>query len=212
MAHHTLASGLAVIVALVGCRQTPRGVEEPPAERPAGCPSAGARQFDFWLGSWQVRQEILGADGKMHPFEAESTVSLAAGGCALVEHWRGEVQFPWEGMEAPAMQHGLSVRAYDPATKSWRIHWLDSRHPAFGPAFEGRFDGTGRGVFTRTTSGAGGGELVTRIVFERRGRGAVHWELAVSRDAAASWTTLWTMDFRRPGHGRGHATGTDTAL
>ena len=160
------------------------------------CTSPEARQFDFWLGDWTIEQRILRQDGSYAEFPARTSVRPTAAGCALIEEWRGTVQFFWTGMDAPAELHGLSVRAWDPATHAWVIHWLDDMDPALGEPFVGGFE-EGSGTFTRTTTGPDGVERFSRIRFERRADGVVEWSLATSRDAGESWTTLWSMHMTR---------------
>lgn len=46
----------------------------------SGCASAQHRQFDFWLGEW----EVFGKAGKL---VGRSRIEAVLGGCALAEHW-----------------------------------------------------------------------------------------------------------------------------
>lgn len=127
--------------------------------------------------------------------EARTAVSKALDGCAVVEHWEGTVQFFWEGMEAPEPLKGLSVRAYDPRSGKWYIHWMDTRSPRFGPPYAGRFQG-GRGEFFRESQTPQGTRRA-RITFSDITADSVRWELAISRDEGKSWVTLWTMEMER---------------
>ena len=159
------------------------------------CTSPEARAFDFWIGDWRIEQQILNADGTWLAFDATSTVAPALDGCALVEHWEGRVQFFWEAMQHPEPMKGLSVRAYDPQTQKWHIHWMDTRTPHFGGAYAGNFD-EGQGRFFReweTPQGIRTG----RITFSDITVDSVKWELAVSTDEGLNWTTLWVMKMHR---------------
>jgi hypothetical protein len=169
----------------------------PPAPPPPACDSPAAREFDFWIGEWTIRQRILAADGGWHELDARTTVEPTLDGCALVEHWRGDVQFFWQGMERPEPMRGLSVRAFDPATGKWAIHWMDTRTPSFGAPYVGGFDG-GRGEFFRDWT-TPAGERRGRITFSGIEENAVDWELAISSDGGESWSALWTMAMRRAG-------------
>jgi hypothetical protein len=160
------------------------------------CPGPTHRQFDFWLGDWEIRQELLQRDGSWIELPARTTVRRVAGACALTEEWRGDVLFFWEGMDAAAPLEGLSVRAFDPKARLWRIWWMDSRRPDFGRPFEGRFE-RDEGVFLREEVGADGAPYLTRIRFHGISVDSVRWELAISRDAGSSWSPLWRMQFRR---------------
>lgn len=159
------------------------------------CNSPEVRQFDFWLGDWDIDQNILQADGTWLELSAKTHVEKDLEGCALIEHWEGKVQFFWEGMKKPEPMHGLSVRAYDPESNRWRIHWMDTRHPKFG-TFEGGFSDS-VGTFLKSSTGSDGKPLLTRIMFSDISHDAVTWTLAVSRDNGEQWQSLWIMDMRR---------------
>ena len=67
-----------------------------------------ARQFDFWVGEWEVR----GTDGTL---VGHNTITRADGGCAIMEHWRGA------GGGA-----GRSMSLYLPSRDQWRQVWVGS--------------------------------------------------------------------------------------
>jgi hypothetical protein len=73
----------------------------------AACNTPQHRQFDFWLGEW----DLVGADGKK---SAEDKVAQVLGGCALEENWTGVKS-----------GQGLSFSAYDPATRRWHQTLID---------------------------------------------------------------------------------------
>lgn len=160
------------------------------------CDSAPYHQFDFWLGSWTVDQEILQRDGTYAHFPAVDRVERAADGCAVIEHWRGIVQFFWDGMTAPDSMHGFSVRSFDPAHGTWSILWLSSRHDALTQPFTGTFT-AGRGTFTKRVPQADGTNSISRIVFAPVNPDMVEWSIATSSDGGTSWRTVWRMHFRR---------------
>lgn len=80
----------------------------------AGLPAWGAcddsafRQFDFWVGSWEVH----GGDGRR---AGHNDISREDGGCVLVERWQGA-----EGGS------GYSMNFYDPAADHWRQLWVSA--------------------------------------------------------------------------------------
>jgi hypothetical protein len=83
---------------------TPSPVPMSPA-----CSAPQHRQFDFWLGEW----DLVGNDGKK---SAEDRVVQVLGGCALQENWT-----------AVKSGQGLSFSAYDPATKRWHQTLIGQR-------------------------------------------------------------------------------------
>lgn len=168
-----------------------------PADRSAAaCDAPEHRQFDFWLGTWDVDQRIRAADGSYKTFTGRDTVMRALDGCAVVERWHGTVEFFWDDMTQPERMAGLSVRAFDPDSGVWNIHWMDTRSPSFGEPFTGRFK-DGRGVFTLERTQADGTETISRITFDGIEEDSFDWELAISRDDGETWMVLWAAEFRR---------------
>jgi hypothetical protein len=157
--------------------------------------SPEARAFDFWIGNWAIQQRILQQDGTWFRAEATTSVSPTLNGSALLEHWVGTVQFFWEGMNTPQMMQGLSIRAYDPQTGKWYIHWMDTRAPYFGDPYIGNFD-QNQGEFYREWRTPQGKRL-GRITFSEITLDSVVWDLAMSTDEGQTWTTLWIMEMSR---------------
>jgi hypothetical protein len=165
------------------------------AQSPDSRSAAAVHAFDFWIGDWNIQQKILQEDGSWLTFEAETSVTQTLDGLALVEHWKGKVQFFWEGMQQPEFIEGLSVRAYDPKTRKWYIHWMDTRRPYFGPGYSGGFK-NGRGEFFREWESPQGKQM-GRITFSKISSNSVDWALAISKDEGKNWSTLWTMHMDR---------------
>jgi hypothetical protein len=78
------------------------------AQQPAGG-TEEQRQFDFWLGSWEVRDRTGTLLGR-------NRVEALLGGRVLQEHWTGS--------KGGA---GTSLNAYLPGKKVWRQTWVDSQ-------------------------------------------------------------------------------------
>ena len=75
------------------------GPAAPAAAPPAPCGAAENRQFDFWLGEWEVRVPAGGLAGL-------SQVSAILDGCVILERWQGQ------GGDA-----GFQARASTPTTR-----------------------------------------------------------------------------------------------
>lgn len=167
------------------------------ADADGACTAPEADQFDFYIGTWAVEQAFPQPDGTVLEFPATTTVERSHGGCVLVEHWRGEVQTHWSGMEAPVMVHGFSVRAWDPVDEVWNIQWLDSRRPRLGAAASGTFeDGVGEFLFPPQGDDP---DRFARIRFHEITATSLEWDLTFTQDGGDSWRTLWTMSMRRVG-------------
>jgi hypothetical protein len=88
---------------------------------PAPCSSAEHRQFDFWLGDWQVHKP----DGS---FVGLNRITPEYGGCVLHEHYATGRGYS-----------GESLNIYDAARKLWHQSWVDSDGLLL--VLEGRWDG-----------------------------------------------------------------------
>jgi hypothetical protein len=135
------------------------------------------RQFDFWLGEWEVHD----ADGG---FAGRNRIEPLFGGRAIAEHWEGA-----SGLR------GVSHSVYVERRGQWHQTWVDSSGALL------LLDGGLRDdamVLEGTTPADGGGELRHRIswaVTENPDRVRQHWE--VSRDAGATWETAFDGRYAR---------------
>jgi hypothetical protein len=92
-----------ILAALMLLSSTMAVAQQPPAQP---CPGAAFRQFDFWVGEWEVRNAQDEPVGR-------NTITLEQNGCVLIERWtsaRGGT--------------GLSMNHYDPLAQAWRQHWV----------------------------------------------------------------------------------------
>lgn len=78
----------------------------PPA---TACAAVEARQFDFWLGSWDVRPE-----GQPDARAASSVITPEAGGCAVLEEF------------VDLTYIGRSINVFDPGTSQWYQTYVDT--------------------------------------------------------------------------------------
>ena len=132
---------------------------------PPACASAEHRQFDFWIGRWQV----FSPNGQ---HAGDNVIEAIDGGCALIERWRGRGGFT-----------GTSLNSWDADAGQWRQHWVDSQGGVLRLA--GRFDGT-RMVLLGVQP-----PVHERIAWTPLPDGAVrqHWER--SEDDGKTWTTVF---------------------
>jgi tetratricopeptide (TPR) repeat protein len=67
------------------------------------------REFDFWLGEWDVRP--AGSE----QLAGQSKIERILGNCVVLENWTGS-----------AGGSGKSFNVYDPTTKRWEQIWVDA--------------------------------------------------------------------------------------
>ena len=157
----------AASAALLACHAVAQSPPTPPA-----CTAAEHRQFDFWIGRW----EVFTPDGKK---AGDNHIEAIDGGCALIERWRGNGSFT-----------GTSLSSWDARARLWRQHWIDNQGGLLRLA--GELDGASMVLASSGPDpGKPGATLRQRIRWTLLPDGAVgqHWE--ISTDDGATWATAF---------------------
>jgi hypothetical protein len=139
----------------------------PGAESPTekACSQPEYRQFDFWLGAWNVTEH-----GKV---AGTNHIESILGGCALHESWRGA-----------GGNVGNSLNYYDAARRLWHQTWIDQSGNAL--ELEGRFE---NGAMRLEGQRPGAGQAVLhRIIWTPLTDGKVRQLWETSADGGKMWT------------------------
>ena len=101
---------IGIVAAIVVASALVAGAGSAHAQASAGgaCEAAEHRQFDFWVGRW----DVYGPKGKK---AGENRIEVIADGCALLEQWTGSGGFS-----------GKSLNIYDAGDRRWHQTWVDS--------------------------------------------------------------------------------------
>ena len=160
--------GLAVAMVEPAAAQGDPSVEAADEVIAEPCSGPEHRQFDFWLGSWEVTDTV----GRL---AGTNEITRVANGCALLESWRGA--------RGPT---GTSLNFYDPGTGRWHQVWA-------GLGLYLRLSGgleAGKMVLSgvRETEE---GQVVDRITWTPLDDGSVRQVWDVSRDGGGTWQTAF---------------------
>lgn len=131
----------------------------------AACDAPEHRQFDFWIGQWDVTDK-----GKVI---ATSRIERFADGCGILESYTQDDGYS-----------GKSINFYDAALKRWRQQWVDSMGNSsewVGELREGamRFDGEAHR--------ADGMKVVRNMTFTPLAGGSVRQASDRSLDGGKTW-------------------------
>ena len=138
------------------------------------CTSPEHRQFDFWVGRWQVSPTGKSA------VVAESLIEKLYGGCAVREHWMPK--------NNPG---GGSLNSYVPAEKAWRQTWVGSGGERV--EFKGGWDG---GAMVLTGDWPDDRPRLIRMTFTKEAGGAVRQLGEESRDGGKTWGPSFDFTYR----------------
>ena len=157
--------------------QPPRPTQ--PAAPPPACTGPEHRQFDFWLGWWDVyptgRTNLAG----------RNLIEKLYGGCTIRENWT-----------SARGTSGGSLNMYDPTDKRWHQTWQDSQNS------RAEFDGglvDGKMILMGFWPGVNGPgqDGVIRMIYTPNADGTVRQLGEVSTDHGATWQTSFDFTYRK---------------
>lgn len=143
------------------------------ASAQAACEAAAYRDFDFWVGDWDVRTP----DGKVI---GSNKIEREYGGCVIHERW-----------VTPRGFNGESLNIYDAQRQLWHQTWVDTSGTLL--LLEGRLV-DGKMVLEGLASGAA--TVRHRISWTPNADGSVRqlWE---STNAQGQWSTAFDGRYTR---------------
>jgi hypothetical protein len=151
------------------------------ATPPPACAAAEHRQFDFWLGEW----DVVGVPDAPNAGQllGRNRIESISSGCALSEHWRGASGF-----------EGHSLNGYDAAHRVWRQFWIGSDGVVLQLAGGWR---DGRMVLDGELPGANGARQRQRISWIPQTDGGVIQRWETSDDDGTTWAVAFLGLYRR---------------
>lgn len=179
-ASFAILTAAAVTLIWTGSRGTPGATAlaaQEAAAQEAPCQGPEHRQFDFWIGDWEVR----GASSDR--LAGTNEISTILGGCVLLESYT-----------TPTGYQGQSFNAYDPATGMWHQTWVDNTGLVL--KIDGGLDDEGRMVLTGPGVDQQGNEILNRITWTPHEDGSVQQTWATSADDGATWNTVFDGIYR----------------
>jgi len=147
-----------------------------PAPKPAPCSKAPHRQFDFWLGRWEVADPA----GKV---VGHNRIELAHDGCVLIEHW-----------QSVAGVSGTSLNLYDRDRGKWHQSWVDSSGGLL--LLDGGF-ADGAMVLTGESPDESGKPVLQRIAWRAQPDGIVRQLWESSNDGGGTWAVVFDGRYRK---------------
>ena len=137
---------------------------------------AEARQFDFWVGDWEVYNTAGQKAGT-------NSVQLFSDGCGLMENWVGSLG-----------GDGKSINYYDASTKKWYQNWIGSGGGAL--RYEGSFkDGEMR--FEGFTIGMDGKKTLQKLTFSKLDGNSIRQLFEASTDDGKTWMITTDLKYVR---------------
>jgi hypothetical protein len=161
------------LIAVLGCA-VPLSAQEG-AQR--GCSAPQHRQFDFWVGEW----DVVNAAGQP---AGRNRITSELGGCVLREQWAGA-----------GGSHGSSFNIYDAAADRWHQTWVDDNGLLL--LLDGVVQADGSMVMEGERPARGGGTARHRITWTPRNAATVRQLWEVSSDDGSTWSVVFDGTYHR---------------
>lgn len=146
------------------------------------CQSTEARQFDFWLGEWDLTwpaEQTGGEPGTT--MNGTNRITSLFGPCVIEENFA----------TADGRFKGRSLSVYDEPCGRWRQTWVDSSGSYI--ALTGSMEDDEMILTTESTEE----DVVSRMVFTDITLDSLLWRWQKSTDGGQTWTDAWTITYRR---------------
>ncbi|MCP4138898.1 MAG: DUF1579 domain-containing protein [Chloroflexi bacterium] len=134
------------------------------------------RQFDFWLGDWDLS---WGEDG-----HGTNCVSSILDGCVIQEEFDGSPSIPLKG---------ISLSTYNARLGKWQQTWVDNSGSYLD--LIGEF-ADGKMTLSREAT-IEGKAVQQRMVFYNISQNKLDWNWERSDDDGESWQVLWKIHYQR---------------
>jgi hypothetical protein len=142
---------------------------------PAPCSAPESRQFDFWIGDW----DVYVPSGKL----AGTNHIERLYGCMLHESWKS------------ASVEGQSFNGFDTARGIWHQTWIDSSGSVL--VIEGSMREGSMSMSDRNLAGKKDAQQVNEITWTPNADGSVRQHWRVSADGGKTWTTSFDGKYVR---------------
>ena len=141
------------------------------------------RQFDFWIGEW----DVYAKNGKK---AGDSKIELILDSCIILENWKSA------NLSQGVYYAGKSFNTYNSTTRQWQQTWVDNVGGTT-EFLEGHFENDKMTFLTRPFQVNKDTTAIRRLTFYNLGVDKVRQFGEISKDNGATWNTEYDLEYRR---------------
>jgi hypothetical protein len=137
------------------------------------------RQFDFWIGSW----DVYGKNGKK---AGDSKIEMILDSCVILENWKS----------ANSNFTGKSFNSYNARTGQWQQNWVDN----MGGSTEygkGSFQNGTMIFYTSPFNFKKDTIAIRKLSFHFLEKNKVRQHAEITKDGEKTWITEYDLEYRR---------------
>ena len=152
--------------------------------QPAPCNEPQQKQFDFWVGEWDL---TWSGEGQGKAGHGSNSIQRTLDGCVVQEKFSGGDSMTLRGM---------SVSTFDARAGKWKQTWVDNEGEYLD--FTGEFR-DGRMILAREAVRPDGTKVQQRMVFKNITPRELDWSWERSLDGGKTWQVVWPIHYKRRG-------------
>jgi len=141
------------------------------------------RQFDFWIGEW----DVYAKNGKQ---AGDSKIDLILDSCIILENWKSA------NVSQGVYYAGKSFNTYNSTTKQWQQTWVDNVGGTT-EFLEGHFENNKMIFLTKPFQVGKDTLAIRRLTFYNLDANKVRQFGEITKDNGATWSTEYDLEYRR---------------
>ena len=141
------------------------------------------RQFDFWIGEW----DVYAKNGKE---AGDSRIDLILDSCIILENWKSA------NVSQGVYYAGKSFNTYNSTSKQWQQTWVDNVGGST-EFLEGHFENNKMTFQTKPFQFSKDTVAVRRLTFYNLDVNKVRQHGEISKDGGRTWSTEYDLEYRR---------------
>lgn len=146
------------------------------------CALSQQRQFDFWLGNWDLTWPGEKSGEVAH---GTNRIERILDGCVVEENFSGD---------SATHLRGISTSTFDVHAGKWKQTWVDNEGGYLD--FVGEFK-DGQMVLWREATRPNGIHVLQRMVWKNIARDEFDWSWEASEDSGKTWKVQWPIHYKR---------------
>jgi hypothetical protein len=150
------------------------------------CSNPEFRQFDFWIGKW----DVYGKNGKK---AGDSKITLILDSCVILEEWTSSTA------QNNLLYKGKSFNSYNAGTKQWQQTWVDNTGNTTeflrGEASNGKIV-----YYADKVNENAGKTFMRRLTFTKNSDSNVRQLGERSDDQGVTWTIEYDLEYKKISH------------
>ena len=147
------------------------------AQSPAPCSSEGHRQFDFWIGEWEV------FDTAGDTMVGHSLIKNILNDCVIEENWTGGSGFA-----------GKSFNTYNEMDSTWNQVWVDQSGATYH--FSGKYKDQVMALKGQSKTNRGTALFTLTFSYNQEAN-TIRQVWKLSKDQGITWENLFDGTYRR---------------